>query len=245
MATITWPATIDSSMPTTTWRNDTSHSDGTTDGTDAVEGHHAVQHNKLALFMAAAENELGADPSATFTSVAARLNARLTCRTTADQALAANTTALTNVTNMVLPVATTGLDYYFKFLVAFSMATIATAGLLVFRNAGGREPLVSHWQTTKDPLLEARAVDEVESAERTYLSSIENLSRLAQPRLAGATSPVLMNYREKLDVLDSAITELKASIEQNRYNTHLRRELLAMYKEKQQTLQNLMKEVKS
>ena len=129
MATITWPATIDSSMPDTAWRNDTSHSDGTEDGSDVVEGFHAAQHNKLALFMAAAENELGADPSATFTSVAARLNARLTCRTTADQALAANTTALTNVTNMVLPVATTGLDYYFKFLVAFSMATIATAGL--------------------------------------------------------------------------------------------------------------------
>jgi len=129
MATITWPATIDSSMPDTAWRNDTSHSDGTEDGSDVVEGFHAAQHNKLALFMAAAENELGADPSATFTSVAARLNARLTCRTTADQALAANTTALTNVTNMVLPVATTGLDYYFKFCVAFSMATIATAGL--------------------------------------------------------------------------------------------------------------------
>jgi len=129
MVTITWPASIDSSMPDTAWRNDTSHSDGTEDGSDVVEGFHAAQHNKLALFMAAAENELGADPSATFTSVAARLNARLTCRTTADQALAANTTALTNVTNMVLPVATTGLDYYFKFCVAFSMATIATAGL--------------------------------------------------------------------------------------------------------------------
>jgi ribosomal protein S10 len=122
---------------------------------------------------------------------------------------------------------------------------IATAGLLVFRNSGGREPLVSHWQTTKDPLLEQRAVEEVETAERTYLASIENLSRVARPRLAGATSSVLMNYREKLDVLDSAIAELKSSIEQNRYNTHLRRELLAIYKEKQQTLQSLMKEVKS
>jgi hypothetical protein len=126
-----------------------------------------------------------------------------------------------------------------------ALFAIATAGLLVFRNAGGREPLVSHWETTKDPILEDRAVDEVETAERTYLASIDKLSRLAQPRLAGATSPVLMNYREKLDVLDSAISELKASIEQNRYNTHLRRELLAMYKEKQQTLQNLMREVKS
>lgn len=126
-----------------------------------------------------------------------------------------------------------------------SLFAIATAGLLVFRNAGGRDPLVSHWETTKDPLLEERAVDEVEAAEKTYLASIENLSQLARPRLAGATSPVLMNYREKLDVLDSAIAELKSSIEQNRYNTHLRRELLAMYKEKQQTLQNLMREVKS
>jgi len=126
-----------------------------------------------------------------------------------------------------------------------SLFAVATAGLLVFRNAGGRDPLVSHWETTKEPLLEDQAVDEVETAERTYLASIDNLSRLAQPRLAGATSPVLMNYREKLDVLDSAIAELRSSIEQNRYNTHLRRELLAMYKEKQQTLQNLMKEVKS
>jgi len=126
-----------------------------------------------------------------------------------------------------------------------ALFAIATAGLLVFRNAGGREPLVEHWQTTKDPILEDQAVNEVEAAEKQYLSSIDNLSRLAQPRLAGATSPILMNYREKLEVLDSAIADLKSSIEQNRYNTHLRRELLAMYKEKQQTLQNLMKEVKS
>ena len=63
MATITWPTTIDSSMPDTAWRNDTSHSDGTEDGSDTAEGFHALQHNKLALFMAAVENELGADPS--------------------------------------------------------------------------------------------------------------------------------------------------------------------------------------
>ena len=126
-----------------------------------------------------------------------------------------------------------------------ALFAIATAGLLVFRNAGGREPLVEHWQTTKAPILEDQAVNEVEAAEKQYLASIDNLSRLAQPRLAGATSPILMNYREKLEVLDSAIADLRSSIEQNRYNTHLRRELLAMYKEKQQTLQNLMKEVKS
>ena len=122
---------------------------------------------------------------------------------------------------------------------------IATAGLWVFRNGGSRDPLSSHWRTTKDPLLTERAIDDVETAEKAYLASIEKLSLLAEPKLAGASSPILVNYREKLDVLDSAIAELKASIDQNRWNTHLRRELLAVYQEKQRTLQSLMKEVKS
>ena len=126
-----------------------------------------------------------------------------------------------------------------------ALFAIATAGLWVFRNSGGRDPLTSHWQTTRAPLLTEKAVDEVDAAEKTYLDSIDNLSRLAGPRLAGASSPVMVNYREKLDVLDSAISELKSSIDQNRFNTHLRRELLAVYKEKQRTLQELMKEVQS
>ena len=122
---------------------------------------------------------------------------------------------------------------------------IATAGLWVFRNSGGREPLASHWQTTRDPLLSDRAVDEVEAAEKTYVASIQKLSRLAEPRLADTASPLIVNYREKLDILDTAIADLKSSIDQNRYNTHLRKELIAVYQEKQRTLQNLMKEVKS
>jgi hypothetical protein len=144
------------------------------------------------------------------------------------------------------PAATGGS--WLRFLPAaaiLALFAISTAGLWVFRNSGGRDPLTSHWQTTKAPLLTEKAVDEVEAAEKTYLDSIDNLSRLAGPRLAGASSPLMVNYREKLDVLDSAIAELKSSIDQNRFNTHLRRELLAVYKEKQRTLQELMKEVQS
>ena len=126
-----------------------------------------------------------------------------------------------------------------------ALFAIATAGLWVFRDSGGREPLATPWQTTKDPLLTERAVEDVEAAEETYLASIENLSRLAEPRLASSSSPVMLNYREKLALLDSAIADLRSGIEQNRFNTHLRRELLAAYREKQQTLQNLMKEVQS
>lgn len=126
-----------------------------------------------------------------------------------------------------------------------ALFAIATAGLWVFRNSGGRDPLTSRWETTRDPLLTEQAADEVEAAEKQYLASIEKLSKLAQPRLAAASSPVMLNYREKLGLLDSAIAELRAGIEQNRFNTHLRRELVAVYREKQQTLQDLMKEVQS
>ena len=137
---------------------------------------------------------------------------------------------------------------WLRFLPAAAMAAlfgVAAAGLLVFRNSGGRDPLVSHWQTTKDPILAESAADEVEEAEKSYVDSIEKLSRLAEPRLMAASSPIALNYRERLSVLDSAIADLRSSIEQNRYNTHLRRELLAAYREKQKTLQDLMKEVKS
>jgi len=138
--------------------------------------------------------------------------------------------------------------YRYRWLPAVSIAALfvlATTGLWIFRNTPGRDPLTAHWKTTKDPILTDRAIEEVETAEKAYLDSIENLSRLAEPRLAGATSAVLVNYREKLNVLDSAIAELRQSIDQNRGNTHLRRELLAVYQEKQRTLQDLMKEVKS
>ncbi len=137
---------------------------------------------------------------------------------------------------------------WLRFLPAGALAAlfaIAAAGLFVFRDGGGRDPLVSHWETTRDPILAESAADEVEDAEKVYLASIEKLSRLAQPRLASASTPLALNFREKLAVLDSAIADLQSSIEQNRYNTHLRRELLAVYREKQKTLQDLMKEVKS
>lgn len=137
---------------------------------------------------------------------------------------------------------------WLRWLPAAAMAAlfgIAAAGLLVFRNSGGRDPLVAHWQTTKDPILADTAANEVDEAEKSYVESIEKLSRLAEPRLLAASTPIALNYRERLAVLDSAIADLRSSIEQNRYNTHLRRELLTVYREKQKTLQDLMKEVKS
>lgn len=121
---------------------------------------------------------------------------------------------------------------------------LATAGLFVFRGSGGRDPYTDRF-AKRPPLLTEQAADDVDRAEAAYVASIEKLSQLAGPRLEGATAAVLVNYREKLALLDGAIAELKSNIDQNRFNTHLREELLAMYKEKQRTLQDILQEVKS
>lgn len=127
---------------------------------------------------------------------------------------------------------------------AAALFLLAMAGLQVFRNAGGREPLVNP-TASKEPLLTDRSLEEVESAEANYVRSIDRLSEAARSRIENPTTPLLVSYREKLLVLDSAISEMRTQIENNRFNTHLRRELLAMYQEKQRTLQQVMKEEKS
>ena len=127
---------------------------------------------------------------------------------------------------------------------AAALFVLAMVGLQVFRNSGGREPLVNA-SATRDPLLNDRSLEDVETAEANYVRSIERLSTLARTRIENPTPPLLVNYREKLLLLDSAINDTRNQIAGNRFNSHLRRELLAMYQEKQRTLQELMKEEKS
>jgi hypothetical protein len=94
-----------------------------------------------------------------------------------------------------------------------------------------------------DPLLSA--LDTVEAAEGRYRQSIDELARLASQQVAAAPgSPLALAYREKLALLDAAIAEVQAGIAQNRYNAYLRRELLAIYRQKQQTLEDLMRDVR-
>ena len=91
-------------------------------------------------------------------------------------------------------------------------------------------------------LLTERALAEVQKTEEAYVRSIDALAKVAEPRLADASSPLLVNYREKLLVLDAAIADCRSQIERNRFNAHLRLELLSVYREKQRTLQALLEE---
>jgi hypothetical protein len=86
------------------------------------------------------------------------------------------------------------------------------------------------------------ALDDVESAERVHIAAIEKLERLAESKLEDAESPLMVSYKEKLMLLDDAIAECETNIERNRQNAHLRKQLLSMYTDKQQTLQDVLRE---
>ena len=105
--------------------------------------------------------------------------------------------------------------------------------------AEGRLPTID---AAQERLLTEQALAEVEQAEAAYVRSIEALSRVAEPHLRHAHSALLDNYREKLLLLDTAIATCRTQVEQNRFNAHLRLELLSIYQEKQRTLQSLLKE---
>jgi hypothetical protein len=118
-------------------------------------------------------------------------------------------------------------------LVGAMVVALAVSSGYLYTHRGG---------SLKDPgnkLLKTSALAEVERAEREYISAIDKLAADAGPQL-GKDTPLMAGYREKLLVLDSAIADLRAQAGENPSNAHLRKQLLAMYQEKQQTLQDVL-----
>lgn len=95
-------------------------------------------------------------------------------------------------------------------------------------------------QPSDSRFLKGSAVSEVERAEAAYEKAIDKLDAQARPQLEPPATPLMASYREKLLVLDNAIAELREEAGQNPANAHLRRQLLAMYQEKQDTLQEVL-----
>ena len=91
-------------------------------------------------------------------------------------------------------------------------------------------------------ILRASALDDVEKAEQQHIAAIDHLEKLAEPKLDTPATPLMVSYKEKLMLLDDAIAECQTNIQRNRNNAHLRRQLLAIYSEKQRTLQDVLRE---
>jgi hypothetical protein len=113
------------------------------------------------------------------------------------------------------------------------VAVTALASWFIVRPTGSKIP-------TDQALFNDHTVREVEKAEAAYEQAIDKLDAQARPQLENAATPLMASYREKLQVLDSAIADLKSQAGMNPGNGHLRRQLLAMYQEKQDTLEEVL-----
>jgi hypothetical protein len=120
----------------------------------------------------------------------------------------------------------------------------ALAGALVFAISLPVGWTIVHGspQVGSPDFLQSNALSEVERAQSAYVRAIDKLAATAKPQLENPSTPLLANYREKLFVLDSAIDDLRAQAGENPSNAHVRRELLAMYQEKQHTLEEVLEQ---
>lgn len=133
-----------------------------------------------------------------------------------------------------------------SFSLSWQTATAAAIVLLLVVSAAWFQHRNLTAIKTKTPpqqssdLLRNNALAEVERTEAAYMHAIDKLAADAKPQLDNPETPLLANYREKLQVLDSAIDDLRAQAGQNPSNAHLRNQLLAMYQEKQRTLEDVL-----
>ena len=116
----------------------------------------------------------------------------------------------------------------------------ATAVVLVLTFSAGWFYLHRVVPASSADFLKTKTLANVERTESAYTHAIDKLAADAKPQLDNPETPLLANYREKLLVLDSAIDDLRAQAGQNPSNAHLRYQLLAMYQEKQRTLQDIL-----
>ena len=122
---------------------------------------------------------------------------------------------------------------------------IAAAAVLTIGIGGGTWYAV-HERTEQrafdQAILRDQALQKVEQAERAHVAAINDLEKVASSKLEDPQTPLLVSYKEKLMLLDDAIAECETVIQQNRNNAHLRKQLLAMYSEKQRTLEDVLRE---
>lgn len=116
------------------------------------------------------------------------------------------------------------------------------AALVLFVGLGALVWKAYEERHADDYILRSAAVDEVEKAERQHLAAINHMEKLAGSKLDDPATPLLVSYKEKLMLLDDAIAECQTAIDRNRNNAQLRKQLLAIYSEKQRTLQDVLRE---
>jgi hypothetical protein len=112
-----------------------------------------------------------------------------------------------------------------------AVAAVLVIGVVLLR------PWAAH-PTGAGRFLSDDALREVQQAETAYARSIDRLAKVAGATLEQSPTPLAAVYRDKLLTLDSAIADIKANLETNRYNVYLQNQLASLYREKQKTLED-------
>ncbi len=130
--------------------------------------------------------------------------------------------------------------WHYVLAVAATVLVVIGVGVGVY----GRGPASrgnSGGLTSNGDFLTEQALQEVEQTEAAYSKSIDKLAELAKPEMEHTSTDLALAYRERLMVLDQAIAELRSNVDQNRFNASLQLELAGLYRQKQQTLQEILR----
>jgi hypothetical protein len=89
-------------------------------------------------------------------------------------------------------------------------------------------------------VLTEKALDRVEALEVEYELAIGRLEAIAAPMMAEADTELILRYRDRLETIDSQIRRCQAVLAEDGANAHVRRYLLAAYRDKRETLTQLL-----
>jgi len=84
------------------------------------------------------------------------------------------------------------------------------------------------------------AAKDLEKAEQTYLDAIEKFSGVVEERRQTMDPELYDLYTEKLAILDEYIEECREAVGENEYNSNARMYLALAYREKAETLKEMM-----
>lgn len=122
-------------------------------------------------------------------------------------------------------------------VVAITLAPTSWLGWRWFMLAPKPDPAAA--DTRRQRLLTEDALAAIERSEAQYIQAIDDLTRLTAPRLETDDSALLVNLRDRLAIIETAIADYRAEIARNRFNAHLREQLLWIYQEKRHTLEQI------
>lgn len=123
-----------------------------------------------------------------------------------------------------------------RWLTAAAAALLMTLGMAAVWSRISESPAnpLDEW------IVRNKALAAVERSETEYKDSIERLATIVAKTAPNADSPKLASLQEKILLLDQAISECEALVDENPYHADLRHQLLAVYRQKDEALREVL-----